>query len=92
MIAEWSVPACTGALGTIRIDIDPVIHIGGLSVHWYGVMYAVAFLVAFRYGVLPTSLPRGVSRGTAERALVWTIIFGLLGGRLYYVVQQPNLR
>jgi phosphatidylglycerol:prolipoprotein diacylglycerol transferase len=22
---------------------------------------------------------------------VWTIIFGLLGGRLYYVIQQPNL-
>ncbi len=85
------VPAFTGALGTIRIDIDPVIRIGSLSIHWYGVMYAVAFLVAFRYGVLPHVEKRGISRGTAERALVWTIIFGLLGARLYYVVQQPNL-
>ncbi|HEY8675853.1 MAG TPA: prolipoprotein diacylglyceryl transferase [Candidatus Dormibacteraeota bacterium] len=85
------VPALNAALGVIRIDIDPVIRIGGLSVHWYGVMYALAFLVAFRYGVLPHVVPRGVDRGTAERALIWTIIFGLLGARLYYVVQQPNL-
>jgi phosphatidylglycerol---prolipoprotein diacylglyceryl transferase len=85
------VPALHAALGTITIDIDPVIHIGSISVHWYGVMYAVAFLVAFRFGVIPYLEPRGISRQTAERALVWTIIFGLLGGRLYYVVQQPNL-
>lgn len=83
--------ALAGALGTIRIDIDPAIRIGSLSIHWYGVMYAIAFLVAFRYGVLPHVVPRGVSRATAERALVWTIIFGLLGGRLYYVLQQPDL-
>ncbi|HEX4756208.1 MAG TPA: prolipoprotein diacylglyceryl transferase [Candidatus Dormibacteraeota bacterium] len=84
-------PALHAALGTITIDIDPVIHIGSLSVHWYGIMYAIAFLVAFRFGVVPYVEPRGVSRQTAERALVWTIIFGLLGGRLYYVIQQPNL-
>lgn len=84
-------PALHAVLATITINIDPVIHIGSIAVHWYGVMYAVAFLVAFRYGVLPYVEPRGVSRQTAERALVWTIIFGLLGGRLYYVIQQPNL-
>jgi phosphatidylglycerol:prolipoprotein diacylglycerol transferase len=85
------VPALNAALGVIRIDIDPVIQIGSLSVHWYGVMYALAFLVAFRFGVLPHVVSRGIDRGTAERALIWTIIFGLLGARLYYVVQQPNL-
>ena len=84
-------PALHAALGTITIDLDPVIHIGSIPVHWYGVMYALAFLVAFRFGVIPYLEPRGVSRQIAERALVWTIIFGLLGGRLYYVIQQPNL-
>jgi phosphatidylglycerol---prolipoprotein diacylglyceryl transferase len=86
MVAPWN-----AALGVIRIDIDPVIHLGSLSVHWYGVMYAVAFLVAFRFGVLPHVVPRGLDRALAERLLVWTIVFGLLGARLYYVVQQPNL-
>jgi phosphatidylglycerol---prolipoprotein diacylglyceryl transferase len=85
------VPALDAALGVIHIDIDPVIRIGSVSVHWYGVMYAVAFLVAFRYGVLPHVEARGLDRRTAERGLIWTIIFGLLGARLYYVVQQPNL-
>jgi phosphatidylglycerol:prolipoprotein diacylglycerol transferase len=84
-------PSLHAALGIIRINIDPAVHIGSLSVHWYGVMYAVAFLVAFRYGVLPHVEKRGISRAIAERALIWTIVFGLLGARLYYVVQQPNL-
>jgi phosphatidylglycerol:prolipoprotein diacylglycerol transferase len=84
-------PSLHAALGIIRINIDPAVHIGSLSVHWYGVMYAVAFLVAFRYGVLPHVEKRGISRAMAERALIWTIVFGLLGARLYYVVQQPNL-
>ena len=83
--------AANAALAIIRIDIDPAIHVGSLSVHWYGIMYAVAFLVAYRFGVLPHVVPRGVSRGVAERALIWTILFGLLGARLYYVVQQPTL-
>lgn len=78
-------------LGVIRVDIDPVLHLGALGVHWYGVMYAIAFLVAFRYGVLPHMEARGVSSGTAERCLVLTIVMGLLGARLYYVLQQPNL-
>lgn len=84
-------PVLGAAVGVIRVDIDPVIHLGGLAVHWYGVFYAVAFLVAYRYGVLPHVESRGLSRQLAERALIWTIIFGLLGARLYYVVQQPNL-
>src|SRR6266571_5236482 len=45
----------------IYINIDPIIfHIGPISLHWYGLMYALA------------------------------IIFGLIGGRLYFVVQQPD--
>ena len=83
--------AMTAVLAVIRIDIDPVIHLGSLSVHWYGVMYAVAFVVAFQFGVLPHVRRRGMDRALAERMLLWTIVFGLLGARLYYVVQQPNL-
>lgn len=85
------IPPLAAQLGIIRVDIDPVVRIGSIPVHWYGVMYAVAFLVAFRWGVLPHVEPRGISRATAERALIWTIGFGLLGARLYYVVQQPNI-
>jgi phosphatidylglycerol:prolipoprotein diacylglycerol transferase len=79
------------ALAVVTINIDPIIHLGPFQVHWYGVMYAVAFLTAFRFGVLPHAVRKGTSRVVAERITVWTIVFGLIGGRLYYVLQQPDL-
>lgn len=79
------------ALGVIVINIDPVLHLGPLNIHWYGIMYAVAFLVAYRFGVLPLTLRSGVSRALAEKITTITIVVGLLGGRLYYVLQQPDL-
>lgn len=83
--------ASPGLLGFITINVDPVLHIGPVPIHWYGIMYAVAFIVGYRYGVLPYATRRGIPKAIAEKITVWTIIFGLLGGRLYYVVQQPNL-
>jgi len=81
----------SGALGIIKIGINPVVHIGPLPIHWYGVMYALAFLAGYQFGVLPYATRRGIPKVIAEKITVWTIIFGLIGGRLYYVVQQPNL-
>ena len=78
-------------LGIIVINIDPVLHLGPLQIHWYGIMYAVAFYIAYRFGVVPLAQRAGVSRSIADRITTWTIVFGLLGGRLYYVVQQPHL-
>ena len=77
-------------IAVVHIGIDPVaLRLGALSVHWYGVLYAVAFAAGFRFGVLPHLLPRGVNRAECDRMLVWAIVAGLLGARLYYVVQQP---
>ena len=78
-------------LAVININLDPIIHLGPLQVHWYGVMYAIAFIVAFRYAVLPHAVRKGTSRALAEKVTLWTIVFGLVGGRLYYVLQQPTL-
>jgi len=79
------------ALGIVVINIDPVLHLGPFNIHWYGIMYAVAFLAAYRWGVLPLAVRSGISRAVTEKITMWTIVFGLLGGRLYYVLQQPNL-
>ena len=86
-----AVPASAGPVGFITINSDPVLNLGPLPIHWYGVMYAVAFLAAYQFGVLPYAIKRGLPKPIAEKICVWTIIFGLLGGRLYYVVQQPDL-
>ena len=86
-----AVSASPGAAGFITINVDPVLHLGPLPIHWYGIMYALAFLIAYRFGVLPYAIKRGIPKAIAEKITVWTIIFGLLGGRLYYVIQQPHL-
>ncbi len=86
-----AVSASPGPVGFITINVDPVLNLGPVPIHWYGVMYAVAFLSAYQFGVLPYAKRRGLPKSVAEKICVWTIIFGLLGGRLYYVVQQPNL-
>ena len=75
-------------LAVIHIGIDPVVHIGPAAIHWYGVMYAVAFYVGYRVAVVPYLSRHGIDRATIDRLITWTIIMGLLGARLYYVVQS----
>jgi phosphatidylglycerol:prolipoprotein diacylglycerol transferase len=75
----------------IHINIDPVIlHIGPLALHWYGLMYVVAIVVGLwctrRY-----TARKGISQDHIYRMLWWCIAAGLVGGRLYYVIQQPDL-
>jgi phosphatidylglycerol:prolipoprotein diacylglycerol transferase len=75
----------------ITIPFDPVIFgVGSLAVHWYGVAYVVAFAVGARL-VTNYLVPRGISAKDISDGLWWTIGLGLLGGRLYFVLQQPNL-
>jgi phosphatidylglycerol:prolipoprotein diacylglycerol transferase len=77
--------------GVITIPFDPVLHLGPLPIHWYGLGYAVAFLVGFRL-VVPFLAARGVTEKDSND-LVWINIgIGLLGARLYYDIQQPNFR
>lgn len=61
--------------------------IGPLSVHWYGVMYAVAFLVGLF--LMKRLLPlRGLalSKEQIDRLFVWIVLGVLLGGRLGFVL------
>jgi phosphatidylglycerol:prolipoprotein diacylglycerol transferase len=75
-------------LAIIRIGIDPVFHVGPAAIHWYGVMYAIAFYAGYRLAVVPHLSRRGIDRQTIDRLITWTIVMGLLGARLYYVVQS----
>ena len=80
-----------GLAAYITIDLDPVLHIGGLSIHWYGVLYAVAFWVGWRYAVSPHLTARGVPQATVDKIVTWCIVVGLVGARLYYDVQNRDL-
>ncbi|MGD0448701.1 MAG: prolipoprotein diacylglyceryl transferase [Candidatus Dormibacteria bacterium] len=79
-------------LATITIGIDPVaFQIGSLAVHWYGIMYVVAFVAAYYLGARPYAISRGISEDHLERLTGWGILFGLIGARLYYDVQNLDL-
>ncbi len=78
----------TAPLAYITINISPVlVRIGSLTVRWYGVMYAVGLALAL-WVTLPIAARRGIPRDTLY-ALFWGVtVAGLVGGRLYYVVQN----
>jgi len=75
----------------IYININPVLfQIGPLAVRWYGLMYVVSIVVGLQ--VIRGYLARkGISQEVLYRTLWWGIAAGLLGGRLYFVVQQHDL-
>jgi phosphatidylglycerol---prolipoprotein diacylglyceryl transferase len=73
----------------ITININPVMFsIGPVALRWYGLMYivgiAVGLLVAWPY-VKYKKIPAK----EMTTVVVWSIIAGLVGARLYYVLQQP---
>jgi phosphatidylglycerol:prolipoprotein diacylglycerol transferase len=75
----------------IYINIDPVIvHIGPLALRWYGLMYVVAIIIGL-WIIQGYTQRKGISSDKLYRILWWCIAAGLIGGRLYFVVQQPNL-
>ena len=79
-------------VATISIGISPVaFNISSLAVHWYGIFYVVAFVVAYYLGARPHVIHRGISEQNLEQLAGWAILFGLVGARLYYDVQNLDL-
>ncbi|MFT5419814.1 MAG: phosphatidylglycerol:prolipoprotein diacylglycerol transferase [Candidatus Endobugula sp.] len=69
-------------------NIDPVaISVGSLKVHWYGIMYLLAFaaawLIAWKRAALPSS---PLQRTQIEDLIVYGALGVVLGGRFGYVV------
>jgi phosphatidylglycerol---prolipoprotein diacylglyceryl transferase len=73
----------------IHINIDPVaFSFGSIAVHWYGLAYVVGItiglLVAWNYAKWA-----GITLDQVETIALWSIVAGLIGARLYFVIQQP---
>ena len=75
-------------LGSITIHIDPVIfQLGPFAPRWYGLMYVVGIVA----GVLvarPYANQSGITNEQVETILGPAIVAGLIGGRLYFDVQN----
>ena len=73
------------------LNLDPIfLHIGPISIHWYGLMYVVAISVAL-WVLLRYTKRLGIHENQIWGVFVYAAIAGLIGGRLYYVIQQPDL-
>jgi phosphatidylglycerol:prolipoprotein diacylglycerol transferase len=69
--------------------IDPVFNIGPLPVHWYGVII-VAGALAGAYAATFEAKRRGEDPEHVWNGLVWCLIGGILGARLYHVLSSPQ--
>lgn len=75
----------------IHININPVIlYIGPLALRWYGLMYVVGIVVGLWF-IRRYTERKGITQDQVYRVLWWCVVGGLIGGRLYFVIQQPDL-
>jgi phosphatidylglycerol:prolipoprotein diacylglycerol transferase len=73
----------------IVINVNPVAFtIGTLAVHWYGIMYVVGISIGLLVA-WPYAKSKGITAEQLETVAAISIPAGLIGARLYYVVQQP---
>jgi phosphatidylglycerol---prolipoprotein diacylglyceryl transferase len=71
----------------ITDPFPPGFFLGPLQIRFYGLAYAVAFLVGT--AVATRHLERkGISSNLSGNIAFWTIVFGLIGARLYFDVQS----
>lgn len=83
-------PQSYGALAYLIINIDPAFQLGPLTIHWYGVAYVVGIIVAL-WAILRYTKRLGLDQEIVYRVFWWAALAGLVGGRLYFVIQQPDL-
>ena len=71
----------------IRIDWDPIGHLGPIPINWYGLGWAAAFLVGW-YLVRRRASASSIKPSTVDDVIVWIMLGSMLGARLYYVAQN----
>src|SRR5262249_7899643 len=78
-------------MGYFLININPIlIQLGSFAIHWYGLMYVVAIVIGLL--VLRRWCQKmGIHADQLMGLFIWSAIGGLIGGRLYFVIQQPDL-
>jgi phosphatidylglycerol:prolipoprotein diacylglycerol transferase len=73
----------------IVINVNPVaFSIGPLAVRWYGLMYVVGITVGLLVA-WPYARSKGFAQSQLEKVVLWAVPAGLVGARLYFVLQQP---
>ena len=91
MLSAFAQGIASHPLAYIILNIDPVLlRIGALAVRWYGVMYVVALAIGL-WVISRWARQLGLQEDQVWGLFIWAAIAGLIGGRLYFVIQQPDL-
>ena len=61
----------------ITMPLDPVLRLGPIPIHWYGVAYAIAFFVGIRL-VTPYLLRHGLSQNDCNSLFWWSLGVSLI--------------
>jgi len=69
---------------------DGVWHLGPIPIRAYALCIIAGILLAVWIGERRW-VARGGRRGTVSDIAVWAVVFGLVGGRLYHVLTDPEL-
>ena len=74
----------------IYININPVlVQLGPLAIRWYGLMYVIGIMIGL-WVIKGYTTRKGIDQDMVYRVLWWCIVAGVVGGRLYFVVQQSD--
>lgn len=71
----------------ITDPLPPGFYVGPVQIRFYGIAYAIAFIAGTALATRHLER-RGVPRNVSGDIAFWAIVFGLIGARLYYVVQS----
>ena len=70
----------------LRFLVDPVAFtVFGFSVHWYGILIALAFLTGFCYCIC-RSRRFGIDPDKFSDIMIFALLGGIIGARAYYVI------
>ncbi|MFW5705039.1 MAG: prolipoprotein diacylglyceryl transferase [Nanoarchaeota archaeon] len=66
--------------------LDPIVfNLFGFSIRWYGIVYTLGFLFGYFF-ILHFSKYFKFDKNKIETIFLWTMIFSVLGGRLFYIL------
>jgi prolipoprotein diacylglyceryl transferase len=77
-------------IASIPSPDNGVLHLGPIPLHMYGLMLAVGVLVAVRIAG-KRWVARGHELGEFDALVVWMVVGGVIGARLYHVISDYQL-
>ena len=73
----------------IEISIDPeAFSLGPITVHWYGIMVALAVAVLVLWTWYFTTRKGGATTDMVMAAALWAIPFGIIGARIVHIIDK----